>query len=322
MSGGRQSGGTAAAPPAPPAAAAGQRRDPLGYSLVIGSYLLLGLSATLVTWADAPESVLLVIRFAIAAAVLLLVFARRQPLAGVLRPGIWQRLLVMGALDAFTMIAYFFAVRAVGVAIATLFLFLQPVWVAFLAPRFLRTATERVVYLALGLAVFGMALILLPSFTGDAVRLSLLGLAAGLAAGWSYAFFQMLVKGLTREVSSVTVVITQSVLDALFLLPLALWQMLGSGQTLTSRDWVAVVVMGLVTTALAYTMWVEGVARIRVQHSSILGLIAPVAAPIYAFVLLEQGIAAWTIAGGTLILVAGALVVLFGSGEPDPEQPL
>ncbi len=320
MSGGRQSGGVAAAPPAPKAAE-GQRRDPVGYGLVIGSYLLLGLSATLVTWADAPESVLLVIRFAIAAAALLLVFARRQPLAGVFRPGVWQRLLVMGALDAFTMIAYFFAVRAVGVAIATFFLFLQPVWVAFLAPRFLRTATERVVYLALGLAGLGMALILLPSFTDDAVRLSLIGLAAGLAAGWSYAFFQMLVKGLTREVSSVTVVITQSVLDALFLLPLALWQMLGAGQTLTSRDWVAVLVMGLVTTALAYTMWVEGVARIRVQHSSILGLIAPVAAPIYAFVLLGQGIAAWTIAGGTLILVAGALVVLFGGGEPGPEPP-
>ena len=108
----------------------GGRRDPAGYGLVIGSYLFFGLSATLVTWADAPESVLLVIRFALAAAVLLLVFSRRRPLQGVFRRGVWQRLLVMGALDAFTVIAYFFAVRAIGVAIATFFLFLQPVWVA------------------------------------------------------------------------------------------------------------------------------------------------------------------------------------------------
>ena len=41
-------------------------------------------------------------------------------------------------------------------------------------------------------------------------------------------------------------------------------------------------------TAIAYTMWVDGVARLRVQHSSILGLLTPVAAPIYAFVLLGQ----------------------------------
>ena len=304
-----------------PAPASG-RGDPAGYALVIGSYLLFGLSATLVTWADAPESVLLVIRFTLAAIVLLLVFARRQPLAGVFRRGVWQRFLLMGALDAFTMIAYFYAVRVIGVAVATFFLFLQPVWVAFLAPRFLRTATERVVYVALAIAVLGMALILLPSFTGDSVGLAAFGLAAAFVAGWSFAFFQMLVKRLTREISSVTVVIAESVLDAAFILPLALWQFAEVGQPLTARDWVAAVVMGLVTTALAYTMWVEGVARIRVQHSSILGLITPVAAPIYAFVFLGQGIAAWTIAGGSLILFAGTLVILFGRGEHGPEPPL
>ena len=160
-----------------PSVAAPPRRDPLGYSLVVISYLLFGISATLVTWADAPESVLLVIRFALASAVLLVVFARRRPLRGVLRPGKWQRLLLMGGLDAFTMIAYFFAVRSIGVAVATFFLFLQPVWVAFIAPHFLHAATERIVYFALAIAVGGMALILWPSFTGGAVELSVLGLA-------------------------------------------------------------------------------------------------------------------------------------------------
>jgi len=311
---GRQGGGGAAAPARP--------RDPLGYGLTIGSYLLFGISATLVTWADAPQSVLLVIRFALAATVLLVVFARRRPLRGVLRAGRWQRLLLMGALDAFTMIAYFYAVRTIGVAVATFFLFLQPVWVAFLAPRFLHVATERVAYIALTIAVIGMAIILWPSFTGGVVSLSALGLAAGLASGGAFAFFQLIVKGLTREVPSITMVTVECVLDALFILPLALLQFAGSGQGLTTRDWIAAGVMGLVATALAYTMWMDGVARIRVQHSSILGLITPVAAPIYALVLLGQGISAWTIAGGALILFAAALVVLCGSGEPEPEPPL
>ena len=59
-------------------------------------------------------------------------------------------------------------------------------------------------------------------------------------------------------------------------------------------------------------------ARVPVQHSSILGLLTPVAAPVFALVLLGQGIAAWTIVGGALILVAGALVVVYGAGEPEP----
>jgi drug/metabolite transporter (DMT)-like permease len=69
-------------------------------------------------------------------------------------------------------------------------------------------------------------------------------------------------------------------------------------------------------------MWMDGVARIRVQHSSILGLLTPVAAPIFALVFLGQSIASWTIAGGALILFAGALVVVFGAGETGPEPPL
>ena len=125
-------------------------------------------------------------------------------------------------------------------------------------------------------------------------------------------------KGLTREVSSITLVTVECLLDALFLLPLALWQFADYGQGLTAHDWIAAVTMGLVTTALAYTMWMDGVARIRVQHSSILGLLTPVAAPIFALVLLGQGIATWTIAGGALILFAGTLVVVFGAGEPEP----
>ena len=306
----------ATGPPAP------QRRDPVGYGLVIGADLLFAISATLVTWAHGPESVLLAARFLLAAAVLLLVFARRRPLAKVLARGVWWRLLVMGALDSFTLLAYFFAVREVGVAIATFFLFLQPVWVALVAPRFLHAATERLVYVAMLVAVAGMALILVPSFVGATVHLSLIGLLAGFASGWSFTFFQLSAKRLTRQVSSVTLVIVECLLDGLFLLPLALWQFAGAAQGLTSRDWTAIVVMALVATALAYTMWMDGMARIRVQHSSILGLLTPVAAPIYAFVLLGQGIAAWTIAGGALILLAAALVVLFGSGEPEPEPPL
>ena len=40
----------------------------------------------------------------------------------------------------------------------------------------------------------------------------------------------MVVKGLTREVSSVTLVTVECMLDALFILPLALWQFVDAGQ--------------------------------------------------------------------------------------------
>jgi drug/metabolite transporter (DMT)-like permease len=290
-----------------------------GYALVAGSFLIIGLAGTLVTWATAPESVLLAVRFATACLILGAVFARRRPLGGVLRRDIWPRLLLMGLLDAFTVLLYFFAVRATGVAAATFFTFIQPVWVALLAPRVLKTPTERVVPLALAIALGGLAVILVPSLLGESARLSTAGILAGLAAGLGYAAFQVLVKGLTRRVSTVTIVIAQTTLDALILLPIALWQTVGTGYRLTGRDLFVALLLGVLCTAVAYTMWTEGMSRLRVQNSAILGFLTPVAAPIYALVFLGQGITPWTVAGGALILLAGVLVVLYGREEAEPE---
>ena len=71
-----------------------------GYLLVAGSFLIMGLIGALVDWATAPESALLVLRFATAGLVLGVVFARRRPLAGAADRSVWPRLLLMAAIDA------------------------------------------------------------------------------------------------------------------------------------------------------------------------------------------------------------------------------
>jgi len=289
-----------------------------GYLLVAGSFLIMGLIGALVDWATAPESALLVLRFATAGLVLGVVFARRRPLAGAGAPGVWPRLLVMGLVDAFTLLLFFVAIRGTSVAIGMFLQFLAPVWVALLAPRVSRVPTERIVYPALAIALGGLVVILAPSLLGEGIRLSAGGVAAGLAAGIGYAVFQLVVKDLTKRVSAVTIVFTEAWLDALILLPLALWQTVGSGYHLTTRDLVAGLVLGVLCTAIAYTMWTEGVGRIKVQHSAILGYLEPVSAPLYALLLLGQGISVWTVGGGALIVVAGLLVVLFGEREAPP----
>jgi drug/metabolite transporter (DMT)-like permease len=263
-----------------------------------------------------------VLRFLVAALVLGALFARRRRLAGILAPGLWPRLLLMGALDAGALLLFFVAIRETSVAVATFFLFIQPIWIALLAPRLLGSATERVVYVAIGLALAGLAIILVPALSGDGVHASVLGLVAGLGSGFSYAGFALVVKGISRRVESVSLVLAECALDGLFILPLALWQTLGVGYSLTGRDLLVAVVLGLVCTAVAYTLWMEGTRRVRVQHSAVLGFLTPVAAPIYALILLGQTITAWTAAGGALILAAGILVVLRGQDDLESEPPV
>jgi len=304
-----------------PGSAPPRRGDPGGYALVIASYVLFGLTPVLIAWVSIPVSILLVLRYAIAAGVLLIVFWRRRPRAGVLRPGVRRRFLLMAVLDASQALAYFYAVRVLGVAVATFIYYLQPLWVALLAPRLLHVATERVVYIAMPVAFVGLGLVLGPSFAGAASP-SAAGVVAALLSGLGFALFQITIKRQTREVSSVSMVIVMCMLDGLFLLPLALWQSVGQGYALSTQDLIGVALIGVFTTALAFTMWVEGVGRVRVQHSAILGLLNAVASPVFAYLLLRQGLSGWVVAGGTLILAAGALVVLRGGGDVEQGQPL
>mgnify|MGYP005837261811 CR=1 FL=1 len=296
-------------------------RSAAGYALVAGAFTIMGLIGTLVEWATAPESVLLVLRFVVAGSVLGLLFARRRPLAAARDRTVWPRLLLMGVIDAASLLLFFIAMRATGVATGMVLQFLAPVWVALLAPRVLGARTDRIVYPALGLALGGLAVILAPSFAGQAGGLPWWGVGAGLLAGLGYAAFQIAIKDLTTRVSSVGIVIAEAWIDAVLLLPLALWQTAGAGYRLTTRDLVAGLILGLVCTALAYTMWTEGVGRIRVQHSSILGYLEPVTAPVYAFLLVGQSVAVWTVAGGALIVAAGVMVLVWGEREDAVPEP-
>jgi DME family drug/metabolite transporter len=186
----------------------------------------------------------------------------------------------------------------------------------------LGSATEGAIYAAIGLALAGLVIIMVPALSGEGVHASALGLLAGLGSGWSYAGFTLLVKGLTRRVDSGALVLTECALDALFLLPLALWQTLGADYSLTGRDLLVALSLGVVCTAIAYALWMEGTHRVRVQHSAVLGFLTPVAAPVYALILLGQTVSAWTIAGGAFILVAGMLVVLRGQEDLESEPPV
>jgi drug/metabolite transporter (DMT)-like permease len=286
-----------------------------GYLQVSLAFLIMGLIGSLVSWSTAPESALLVIRFVIAGLVLGAIFARRKPLAGIRQPGMLRRLLLMGLVDSASLLLFFVAIRETSVAIGMLLMFLAPLWVAIIAPLVLRSRTERVVYPALALAFAGLCVILWPSLMGSSGRLSTFGLIAGLLGGLGYTAFQLLMKDLTGRLPALTLVFAETWIDALVLLPLALWQTIGSGYALTPRDLVAGLVLGLVCTTLAYMLYTLGMARIKVQHSSILGYLEPVSAPVYAFFLLGQGIPVSTMAGGALVVAAGILVMVFGESE-------
>ncbi len=299
----------------------GQSRERLRGYLEVGlASLANGSIGVMVTYADMPTTMLLCLRMAFAAAALGIVVLVSGSWRDLRSPGAPLRLLGISVSLAVNLIMYFLAIRSTGVAVAIFLSYLAPVYLAFVAPRILHEATDRIVYVALAIGLAGMAVILVPGLLLEGTRLSAAGLFYGWAAGASYAVYLLFAKSLRgRHVRSTAVVFTQSAFTAAVMLVPGLFAVSAAHYHYSSIDLLMAALLGLLTTAFSFSIFMDGLRYIRVQHASIVAYLEPVSAPIYAFVFLSQVPSGWTVAGGAMIVVAGILVVLYGREQLEPE---
>jgi len=287
-----------------------------GYFETGGAAVVNGSIGTMVSYATMPASMLLVVRMAFATLALGGVVLPRRLLATLRAPGVPVRVLGISATLAVNLLLYFLAIKETGVAVAIFLSYLAPVYLAVVAPLVFHERTEPAVYVALLVSLGGMALILVPGLAE--ARLSALGLLYAWGAGVLYAVYLLLGKSLQRRhVPSTAVVFVQSAFTTLAVLPLGLYEVVGR-YTPTATDLVIGLLLGLVATAFSFSLFMDGLRYIKVQHAPIMGYLEPVTAPVYAFVFLGERPSSWTIAGGALIVLAGLMVVAFG-GETQPE---
>jgi drug/metabolite transporter (DMT)-like permease len=291
-----------------------------GYLEVGLASLINGSIGVIVTYADMPTTMLLCLRMAFAAAALGAVVAATGSWRDLRRPGAPLRVLGISVALSLNLLFYFLAIRATGVAVAIFLSYLAPVYLAFVAPRVLKEKTEPVVYAALAVGLAGMALILVPGLLLEGVRLSASGLFYAWAAGAMYAVYLLFAKSLRGlQVRSTPVVFAQSAFTAAVMLLPGLLAVDALHYRFTGTDLLMAALLGLITTALSFSLFMDGLHYIRVQHAGIIAYIEPVSAPLYALVFLSQVPSGWTVAGGALIVAAGILVVLYARGEPELE---
>ena len=292
-----------------------------GYGETLGACLINGSIGVFVTYSSMPATLLVAVRMVFAGIVLgLVVAARRDWKALFADRGTTIRLVVCGLALAANLVSYFIAIRQTGVAVAIFLSYLAPLYVAFIAPHLEGGRTEGAVYAALGVGLAGMALILVPGLTGESVKLTPHGLFFAVFAGVMYTVYLIGGKQLRRRsVHATTIVFAMSLLAAVVLLPLGLLQ--STAAEFTVRNFAIAAFLGIVCTALTFSLVMDGMHFIKVQHSAIMGYVEPVSAPVYALLILGQVPSVWTIAGGALIIVAGVIVVRYGAAEIEPELP-
>jgi DME family drug/metabolite transporter len=258
-------------------------------------------------------------RMAIGAAVLLaahLLTRRRRAAAVALTRPVAARLALVAAGLAAYQLAYFAAVAAAGVSVATLVaLGLAPLLIAVGAAALGHGRPDRPTLLALAAALTGLGLLVgltAGASTGTAVLLGAL-LAVGSALG--YAVVTLASGDLP---AGVPVTLAGFVGGALLLTPVAL----AAGLRLTAEPvaLATLLYLGAVPSAAAYALFFRGLRTVPGAVAAIVTLLEPVTATALATAFLGERLPVGALLGGVLVLAAVAglyLRRLGGRTRPD-----
>ena len=317
-------------------AAAHRARPALGYTQVLAGAALFGLAAIVskmsLTAGIAPAR-LSALRCTGAALGLLLFLGLTQPS----RLRISRRDLPLLAVVALTGAAliqwlYFTAIDRLPVGIALLLEFTGPLMIAVYARVVQRQAVCRRVWLALGLALVGLAMV--AQVFGGGAGLDPLGVAAGLAAAVCLAAFYLLSKRALERHHPLTLTFWMFALAALFWAVVEPWwtfdasiltdqaSMLGGLEHVTVPVWVPVLWLVVLGTLMPYALEIASLRHLTPTSTGIVGMSEPVIAAVIAWVWLGESLDAAQVAGALLVLAGVALVQTVGQPGTDPPAPL
>ncbi len=218
------------------------------------------------------------------------------------------QVLLAGAGVAVYQLAFFQAVADTGVAVgAIVAIGSGPVFAGILERVLDGAWPGRTWFVATALATTGVAVLSLASATDASLSASGIGLA--LVSGLGYATYTIVAKRLLRLGHTPVAVMGASFgLGAVLLLPVLL---LGDTAWLHTPDGLALALyLGIVPTALAYSLFARGLRSLDASEVTTLVLAEPLTATVLGVVVLDERVGAGGLFGAVLILAGLAVLAL------------
>ena len=212
-------------------------------------------------------------------------------------------------------LCYYNAVSHLSVGVALLLEYTAPILVVGWIWTTTRRRPRGLTLAGVGLAVAGIMLVL--NVVSGAANVNAVGVAWGLAAAICAACYFMMSDEVTADgsgLSSITLsagglvvgAVAVGLLGLSGVMPLTFTANDAVVAGLTVPWWVPVIMLGVVSTAIAYTLGISGVARLRPSFASLVGLGEVLFAVLSAWVLIGEAV--------TLTQAVGGVVVLLGLG--------
>jgi drug/metabolite transporter (DMT)-like permease len=216
---------------------------------------------------------------------------------------IYLTLLLLGFILSVHWMSFFHSIQVSSVAIGLLSYSTFPVFTTFLEPLFFKERLVKInVFFSL-LCLFGVFLII-PSFQFNDATFR--GVLWGLFSGFTFAILTVFNRKLTQKLSPLSIAFYQDFFATLFLLPF----LFVLSPSLSSRDFLLLIILGTLCTAVSHTLFIKGMRYIKAQTASIISALEPVYGIIFALLFLNEIPSLRTIAGGCIILVSQVLIFI------------
>lgn len=206
-----------------------------------------------------------------------------------------------GVILAFHWVAFFESVRVSTVAIALLSYSCFPVFLVLIEPLLFRERFHgRNLVFAL-IALSGVFLIVPGSGGSDT---GFHGICWGLVSGMTFAVLMLINRGLAVRLPAGNIAFFQDLAAAVALAPF-----LVAGSVRFTLVYVGLLlILGVICTAVAHTLFIRGMKRVRAQTAGILALAEAPYGIVLAYMLLGEIPGMRTILGGAIILAMAAAV--------------
>lgn len=225
---------------------------------------------------------------------------------------------LMGVAFAAYQVCYFAAIPYIGLAAAVLVnICSAPIIVAVLSGVFLKERLTPLVGLVLVTALSGTALLVGGSPEAESPRALVTGGLLALGAGLAYSLVALTARVVAPRYHPVQPIAMAFTLSALLLAPVVLARGLEVHYSPTS--WLLLLYLGLVPTALGYSLYLRGMKTTPATISAIIALLEPLISTLVALTpLLGERLSPGGVVGGLLLL--SSVVVLMVSQSQRRER--
>ncbi|MDW7674433.1 MAG: DMT family transporter [Bacillota bacterium] len=273
-----------------------------GYLKIFFAAVIWGTIGVITRWSSLAPLELSFYRVLIAGIALFLILPRGQRLI-ILHTKHFLLIVLAGILFALDNLLFFYAIHLTSLSNAALPYNMQPIFMAIIAPLILKEKLKARYVVSFIFAVAGVGILVTPSLINISYG-DIIGISFALVGALFLAVIALIAKRI--NIQAITFVYFKMIIAAICLLPFI--KITSIITTNFTNSLVFILIIALVHTALAYILYYDGLKAVKIQHVVALTYFIPVVASLTGYFIFNEAITGYTVIGGLLIIVNGAIV--------------